>query len=134
DTRDPLQSHGSHRGFRRAGQVIIRIFVSELGDSSGDTTSRRIPWLRYLSHQTMVPFNLHLQSWRWRRQTQSITNPSCVLNRQVDAEARPRSGSMTRILISSLSKQVWGVLIPTLGSSRLPFRRTNSRSMAAKPM
>jgi hypothetical protein len=27
-----------------------------------------------------------------------------------------------------------GVLIPTLGSSRLPFRRTSSRSMAAKPM
>ena len=38
------------------------------------------------------------------------------------------------ILISSLSKLVCRVLIPTPGSSRLPFRRTNSRSMAAKPM
>jgi hypothetical protein len=36
--------------------------------------------------------------------------------------------------ISSLSKLVCRVLIPTPGSSRSPFRRTNSRSMAAKPM
>jgi hypothetical protein len=35
---------------------------------------------------------------------------------------------------TGLPKPVCRVLIPTLGSSRLPFRPTNSRSMAAKPM
>jgi hypothetical protein len=68
----------------------------------------------------------------------TATNPEynqpALRIKQAGEEARPRSGSMTRILISSLSKLVCRVLIPTPGSSRLPFRQTNSRSMAAKPM
>ena len=42
--------------------------------------------------------------------------------------------SMTRIPISSLSRPGYHrVLIPAPGSTRLPFRRTRSRSMAGEP-
>jgi hypothetical protein len=81
-----------------------------------------------------APLNLHLRFWRCQPQTRNITNPRCGSNKQVNAEGRPRSGSTTRIPISSLSRLVCRVPIPTQGSSRSPFRQTNSRSMAAKPM
>ena len=49
------------------------------------------------------PLARHLLSSRYARQIRNITNPHCVLNRQAAVEGRPRSGSMTRILISSSS-------------------------------
>lgn len=87
--------------------------------------------LQFLSSQTRAPLSLHPPFWRWLPQTQNITNPRCVSNKQVNAEVRPRSGLMTRIPTLSLSRPIRSL---QRGNMRSPFSRTSYRSMAATPM
>ena len=88
-----------------------------------------IPWLICQSYQTMAPFPPASAVLEVTATNPDYNQPALRIKQAGSAEARPRSGSMTRILTSSLSKPVSGR--SQRGSLRLPCRRTNSRSMAA---